>query len=72
MKKYSVKLCYTTYLYEEVEAENEQEAIEAAKCAVDGYDDIAYQETLVGNLSYDEAEVGEIDENGFVQELKFL
>ena len=70
--KYAVKLHYTTYIYEEVEAESMEDAIEKAKCEIDGYDDEKYREVVVNNISYDEAEVSEIDENGFCDSPKFF
>lgn len=59
-KKFAVKLCYTTYLYEEVEAENEQDAIEEARNKVDAYDDEEYKKEIVGNVAWDEAQTWEI------------
>jgi hypothetical protein len=60
MKKFAVKLCYTTYLYEEVEAENELDAIEEARNKVDAYDDDEYKKEIVDNLSWDESQTWEI------------
>jgi hypothetical protein len=60
MKKFAVKLCYTTYLYEEVEAENELDAIEEARNKVDAYDDDEYKKKIVDNLSWDESQTWEI------------
>lgn len=65
MKKYSVKIHYTTYIYDEVEANSPEEAVEKAKNNIDEMDDINYQETLVGNISYDEAEVIDQDDKGY-------
>ena len=59
-KKFAVKLCYTTYLYEEVEAENEQDAIEEARNKVDAYEDDYYRDKIVDNVSWDEAQTWEI------------
>ena len=59
-KKFAVKLCYTTYLSEEVEAENEQDAIEEARNKVDAYEDDYYRDKIVDNVSWDEAQTWEI------------
>lgn len=70
--KYAVKLHYTTYLYEEVEADSIEDAVEKAKCTIDDYEDEKYRETIVDNLSYDEASVSTIDENGFASVPTFV
>ena len=65
MKKYSVKIHYTTYIYDEVEANSPEEAVEKARNNIDEMDDVNYQETLAGNISYDEAEVIDQDDKGY-------
>ena len=64
MKKYAVRIHYTTYLYEEVEAESKTDAIEKAKNKIDEIDNVAYAEAIVDNIQYDVAEAAEIDEEG--------
>ena len=65
MKNYSVKIHYTTYIYDEVEANSPEEAVEMVKNNIDKMDDANYQKTLVGNISYDVAEVISQEDKGY-------
>ena len=63
--KYAVRIHYTTYLYDEVEAESKADAIEIAKNHIDRMDGATYAQSIVDNLQYDEAEVAAFDERGY-------
>lgn len=66
--KYAVKLHFTTYIYDEVEANSVEDAVEKAKCNLDAMSDEDYNKTIIGNISTDESEVRTIDENGFASD----
>ena len=65
MKNYSVKIHYTTYIYDEVEANSPEEAVEMVKNNIDKMDDANYQKTLVGNISNDVVEVIDQEDKGY-------
>ena len=60
MKKYGVRLYFDTYLYQEVEAESEEDAIEAAKDNVysDKIDCMALAENA--EMTHDDPDVWEV------------
>lgn len=65
MKNYSVKIHYTTYIYDEVEANSPEEAVEMVKNNIDKMDDAYYQKILVANISNDVAEVIDQEDKGY-------
>lgn len=67
--KYCVQVCYTTHIYEEVEAESPKEAVDAAKAKIDACDEVEYKQELVDNLAYDETQVWP---EGQEEQIKYL
>ena len=65
MKNYSVKIHYTTYIYNEVEANSPEEAVEMVKNNIDKMDDAYYQKILVANISNDVVEVIDQEDKGY-------
>lgn len=51
MKKYSVKIYFETFCYQEVEAESREDALDKAMNAIDNLPDEAYQKEIIRNLS---------------------
>ena len=67
--KYCVQICYTTHIYEEVEADSYEQAADKAKKKIDGYSEDEYKQDLVNNLAYDEAQVWP---DGQEEKIKYL
>lgn len=55
--KYCVQICYTTHIFEEVEAGSTEEAVGAAKAKIDAIPPDAFRQAVADNLAYDEAQV---------------
>lgn len=62
MKKFKIRIHYSTYIYDEVEADNMYDAIEIADNNIDAMDIEERKNMLEENLSYSETEI--INENG--------